>query len=468
MNNLDAETKESQAATSATQRCYEVNFDGLIGPSHNYGGLSHGNVASKNNALQISHPRKAALQGLEKMQFIRSLGLQQGIILPQQRPHLPTLRTLGFSGSDRKIIEQVANKAPELLANCYSASSMWTANACTVSPSADSADGKVHFTTANLSSMFHRSIEHETTTALLKVMFADERFFCHHRALSAAAHFGDEGAANHNRFAPEYGHSGVQLFVYGRTAFRLNTLATSKFPSRQTFEASQAVSRLHKLEDSALVFAQQNPSIIDAGAFHNDVVSVSNLNTFFMHEEAFVNKHEMQQQLQSKYAAKTGGEQLHFVEVPTDMVSLDSAVKSYLFNSQLIQSPNNHGMTLILPQESRENLQVFNYLEHLKSLNTPIKDIRYVDVRQSMQNGGGPACLRLRVALRDDELAAVNPHFILDDRKIAQLKAWINKHYREQISPQDLSDPQLAEENFTALDELTQLFDLGAFYEFQH
>lgn len=441
----------------------EVNFDGLIGPTHNYGGLSHGNVASKSNALRISQPRKAALQGLEKMQYVRSLGLEQGILLPQQRPHLPSLRALGFSGSDKKIIEQVSNQAPELLASCYSASSMWTANACTVSPSADSADGKVHFTPANLSSMFHRSIEHETTGKLLKAMFADESVFSHHPALSSVAHFGDEGAANHNRFASAYNQKGLQLFVFGRYAFRDNKVATAKFPSRQTYEASLAVSRLHQIDGSNLVFAQQNPKIIDAGAFHNDVVSVSNLNTFFMHEEAFVNKAEMQAELQTKFRDR----ELHFIEVPTEMVSLESAVKSYLFNSQLISLPNDDGMALILPEESRENAEVFAYLEYLKTLNTPIKEIKFVDVRQSMQNGGGPACLRLRVALNKQELASVNPHFILNDGKVDQLNAWVSQHYREEIAPQDLVDPSLAEESFAALDALTQIFELGSFYEFQ-
>jgi len=312
---------------------YEVNFDGLIGPTHNYGGLSHGNVASKSNALKISQPKRAALQGLEKMQSNRNLGLQQGILLPQQRPHLPTLRRLGFSGSDKRVIEQVSNNAPELLASCYSASSMWTANACTVSPSADSRDGKVHFTPANLSSMFHRSIEHRFTGKLLRSIFDNEHYFVHHDALPMGSHFGDEGAANHNRFAPSYTERGVQLFVFGRYAFRANKLATTKFPSRQTYEASLAISRLHQLDDNQLVFTQQNPKIIDAGAFHNDVVSVSNLNTFFMHEEAFVDSKAMKVELQEKY----GEQELHFVEVPTDMVSLESAVKSYLFNSQLLQ-----------------------------------------------------------------------------------------------------------------------------------
>ncbi len=442
---------------------YEVNFDGLIGPTHNYGGLSHGNVASKSNALKISQPKQAALQGLDKMQSNRGLGLQQGILLPQQRPHLPTLRNLGFSGSDKRIIEQVSNSAPELLASCYSASSMWTANACTVSPSADSADGKLHFTPANLSSMFHRSIEHGFTGKLLQSIFNNEKYFQHHDALPMGSHFGDEGAANHNRFAPSYTEQGVQLFVFGRYAFRENKVATAKFPSRQTYEASLAISRLHQLDQNKLVFAQQNPKIIDAGAFHNDVVSVSNLNTFFMHEEAFVDSHAMKTELQEKY----GEQELHFVEVPTDMVSLESAVKSYLFNSQLLQLPNQEGMTLVLPEESRENQEVFTYLEWLKTQNTPIRHVIFVDVRQSMQNGGGPACLRLRVALSQAELDATNQEFILDDYKVAELKNWVERHYREQISPEDLADPSLALESFEALDQLTQIFKLGSFYEFQ-
>ncbi|MFT4634482.1 MAG: succinylarginine dihydrolase [Arenicella sp.] len=451
-----------------SQNGYEVNFDGLIGPTHNYGGLSHGNVASKSNALKVSQPRKAALQGLEKMQTNRSLGLEQGILLPQQRPHMPTLRKLGFSGSDKHIIQQVSNTAPELLASCYSASSMWTANACTVSPSSDSADGKMHFTPANLSSMFHRSIEHQFTGKLLRSIFNSETHFTHHQALPMGSHFGDEGAANHNRFASRYVDKGLQLFVFGRYAFRSNQVATSKFPSRQTYEASLAISRLHHLDDSQVVFAQQNPKIIDAGAFHNDVVSVSNLNTFFMHEEAFVDKVAMQDELRRKFERlQPDNPELHFVEVPTDMVSLESAVKSYLFNSQLLQLPNQDGMTLVLPEEARENAEVFAYLEWLNSQSTPINDIKFVDVRQSMQNGGGPACLRLRVALTDQELAATNSNFILNDDRVTKLNAWVERNYRDEITPDDLADPALAEESFVALDELTQLFELGSFYEFQ-
>ena len=124
-------------------------------------------------------------------------------------------------------------------------------------------------------------------------------------------------------------------------------------------------------------------------------------------------------------------------------------------------------MTLILPEESRENSDVFAYLEWLKSESTPITSFEFVDVRQSMQNGGGPACLRLRVALKQAELDAMNSQFILTDEMFSKLCLWVEKHYREEIQPSDLADPNLALESFAALDELTQLFDLGAFYEFQ-
>lgn len=442
---------------------YEVNFDGLIGPTHNYGGLSFGNIASASNALKLSEPQRAARQGLEKMRYLRELGLQQGVLLPQQRPHLPTLRKLGFGGSDSAIIEKAAKRAPELLASCYSASCMWTANAATVSPSADTGDGRVHFTAANLNSMFHRSIEHQTTGRLLQAIFNDRQYFDHHQALPGGSHFGDEGAANHNRFAPDYGAAGVELFVFGRYAFRENSAATAHFPARQSYEASRAVSRLHRLQAAKVVFAQQNPGIIDAGAFHNDVVSVSNLNTFFMHEEAFLDKAQLQQQLQRQY----GDEKLHFIEVKTSQVPLADAVTSYLFNSQLVRLPGEDAMTLILPVESRENEKVYRYLQQLQQQDTPIKRVEFVDVRQSMKNGGGPACLRLRVALTEAELNAVNPRFMLTDTLFADLNQWIDRHYRDRISPADLADPVLMEESLRALDELTALFNLGSFYEFQ-
>ena len=137
----------------------EANFDGLVGPTHNYAGLSWGNVASKSNVNAVSNPKEAALQGLAKMKKLADRGYVQAVLPPHERPHIPTLRALGFAGSDRQVLEQAAQADPAILAAVSSASAMWTANAATVSPSADTADHRVHFTPANLSAKFHRSID---------------------------------------------------------------------------------------------------------------------------------------------------------------------------------------------------------------------------------------------------------------------------------------------------------------------
>jgi len=439
-----------------------MNFDGLIGSTHNYAGLSEGNLASTNNAKLVSHPRQAAKEGLAKMFRLHQLGLKQGVLLPQERLHMPTLRHLGFTGSDSEVIAKVSSSAPHLLAMCYSASSMWAANAATVSPSADTADGRVHFTPANLKSMFHRSIEAETTSRLLKVIFNNSACFAHHDALRGGAHFGDEGAANHNRLCSNYGDQGVELFVYGRRDFG-DSRRNTDFPARQSLEASMAIARRHQLHGDKVVMARQSAKVIDAGGFHNDVVSVSNKNVLFMHELAFEDKADLIDGVTRAFQ----GQPLHFVQVPDRSVSLENAIQSYLFNSQLVNLPNSEDMTLILPMESRENPAVYNYLLDLIEQDTPIKNLEFVDVRQSMRNGGGPACLRLRVVLTEQELARVNANFILDDHLFSRLNRWVDKYYRDELRASDLADPDLLDESRAALDELTQIMDIGSFYSFQ-
>lgn len=440
----------------------EMNFDGLIGNTHNYAGLSQGNLASTNNAKLLSHPRRAAKEGLGKMYRMHQLGLNQGILIPQERPHIPTLRQMGFSGTDQVVIEKAYKFAPGLLAMCYSASSMWAANAATVSPSSDTNDGRVHFTPANLKSMFHRSIEHNMTSNILKVIFNNDDHFCHHDALHGGIHLGDEGAANHNRLCTEYGEQGVELFVYGRHDFGPSRTA-GRFPARQSLEASMAIARKHGLLSNKVVMVCQSSQVIDAGGFHNDVVSVSNKNVLFMHELAFADKASLFEQVKSAY----GEQPIHFIQVPEQKVSLDNAIKSYLFNSQLVDIPGREGMTLILPMESQENKSVYHYLLELIEQDTPIKHLEFVDVRQSMRNGGGPACLRLRVVLNEQELAQVNPSFVFNDELFLTLNTWVDKHYRDELCSDDLADPDLLFESRIALDELTQIMKLGSFYEFQ-
>lgn len=440
----------------------EMNFDGLIGSTHNYAGLSEGNLASTNNAKLVSHPRQAAKEGLAKMFRLHQLGLKQGVLLPQERLHMPTLRHLGFTGSDSEVIAKVSSSAPHLLAMCYSASSMWAANAATVSPSADTADGRVHFTPANLKSMYHRSIEAETTSRLLKVIFNNSACFAHHDALRGGVHLGDEGAANHNRLCSNYGDQGIELFVYGRRDFG-DSRCDTDFPARQSLEASMAIARRHQLRGDKVVMARQSAKVIDAGGFHNDVVSVSNKNVLFMHELAFQDKADLIDGVTQAFE----GQPLHFVQVPDRSVSLENAIQSYLFNSQLVNLPNSEDMTLILPMESRENPAVHNYLLDLIEQDTPIKNLEFVDVRQSMRNGGGPACLRLRVVLTEQELARVNANFILDDHLFSRLNRWVDKHYRDELRASDLADPDLLDESRAALDELTQIMGIGSFYSFQ-
>ncbi|MEL0613819.1 N-succinylarginine dihydrolase [Marinomonas arenicola] len=442
----------------------EANFDGLVGPTHNYSGLSFGNVASLNNSARPSNPKAAAKQGLVKMKALADLGFVQGVLVPHERPHIPSLRRLGFSGSDADILAQAAKQAPKILAAVSSASCMWTANAATVSPSGDTQDGRVHFTPANLVNKFHRSIEHETTGAILKATFKDEKHFAHHSALPSVDHFGDEGAANHTRFCDQYNEQGIEFFVYGMSAFDMSSPRPAKFPARHTLEASQAVARSHGLTPSQVVYAQQNPDVIDAGVFHNDVIAVGNRNAHFYHQEAFLDTAKMKQDLLAAWGDRAS--QFHLIEVPTDAVSVQDCIQSYLFNSQLLSRGDND-MVLVVPGECENNPAVWAYLNSLVAGNSPITEVKVFDLKQSMSNGGGPACLRLRVALTQAEKAALNPATLMNDTLFGRLNTWVDAHYRDTLHEADLADPQLLIESRTALDELTKILDLGSVYEFQ-
>ena len=439
----------------------EANFDGLVGPTHNYAGLSWGNVASKSNVRSVSNPKEAALQGLAKMKRLADRGFVQGVLPPHERPHIPTLRALGFTGLDRDVLSAAAKQSPSILAAASSASTMWTANAATVSPSADTSDHRVHFTPANLSAKFHRSIEHVVTGRALKSIFADDAWFAHHPALPSVSQFGDEGAANHTRLCGGYGEPGVELFVYGQIAFNEQAPAPKLYPARQTLEASQAIARLHGLKDSHVVFAQQNPEAIDAGVFHNDVIAVGNGNALFYHELAFLDEETVLADIRSRLR----GAKLEAVRVTSEQVPLEDAVASYLFNSQLLNTPD--GMMLAVPGECREIASVSRYLDELVNDSGPITSVEVFDVKQSMRNGGGPACLRLRVVLNDDELKAMHHGVLLTDSLYERLTTWVEAHYREELSQEDLGDPMLLDEVRKALDELTGILGLGSIYDFQ-
>jgi len=440
-----------------TVQAKEFNFDGIVGPTHNYAGLSHGNLASRKNKLSVSNPRAAALEGLAKMLTLHSMGVPQAVLPPHERPHVPTLRRLGFTGSDAQIVERAYQHDPVLLAACSSASAMWTANTATVSPSADCADGRVHFTPANLGGLLHRSIETATTAKILQAIFSDPSAFAHHDALPVTPALGDEGAANHSRLSASHGEAGVEIFVYGRKGLDTANAGPARFPARQTREASESIARLHGLRPERTVFLQQNPAAIDAGAFHNDVVAVGYRDILFFHELAYAEPIEGILDL--------FGRERRLIRVPASAVPLEDAISSYLFNSQLVESEAGD-VTLIAPMECSEIPSVRDYLRS-GSAWPAIKEIRFVDVRQSMRNGGGPACLRLRVVLTDAERAKVKANVFFDLPLLQRLEAWVQKHYREELAAKDLADPQLLVEGRAALDELTGILGVGAVYEFQ-
>lgn len=452
----------------AAPRAHEVNFDGLVGPTHNYAGLSYGNVASLRNKGVASNPRAAALEGLAKMKLLADLGLRQAVLPPHERPDVGALRRLGFAGGDADVLWRAKRDAPALLAACCSASAMWAANAATVSPSADAAVGRVHFTPANLTSQFHRSLEADTTAAVLRAIFADPARFAHHPPLPAAAAFGDEGAANHVRLAPRHGEPGVELFAYGRRATVAPDPAKvgpTRYPARQTREAAEAVARLHGLDGARTVFAAQGAAAIDAGVFHNDVICLGNENVLLYHAEAFDRTEEVVADLADRFN-RLGGGSLVAVRAEPAELPLPDAVASYVFNSQLVTLPDG-SMALIAPAECLEYDSAKRFIDRLLSAGTPVRSVRYVEVRQSMRNGGGPACLRLRVVLSEAELAAVKPSAFLTEGLYAALTAWVGRHYRDRLTSDDLADPALLDEGRRALDELTGLLGLGRVYPFQ-
>lgn len=391
----------------------EINFDGIVGPSHNYAGLSPGNLAATANAGKVARPRAAALQGIEKMRANLALGLVQGVLLPHPRPDHEWLAALHID---------YAAADPFLQARALSASAMWAANAATVSPAPDTADGRCHLTVANLVTMPHRSHEWPATLAQLRLAFADPVFAVH---APVPAPFGDEGAANHMRLCASHDAPGVEVFVYGEGG--------GPFPARQHVEASRAVARAHALDPARTLFVRQSEEAIAAGAFHNDVVAVANERVLLAHEQAFADRDGFFADLRRLLP------EVEIVEVPATEVSLADAIGSYLFNAQLVTGGDGQ-QTLVVPGEARAHPRVWNWIERHLAGNGPIRRVQVVDVRESMANGGGPACLRLRVAC---DPAAVDRRFLVDPARLDLIAATVERHWPETIAADAIGDPAL-------------------------
>ncbi len=466
----------------------EVNFDGLVGPTHHFAGLAHGNQASTQHRGAVSNPRAAALEGLAKMETVAALGAPAAVLPPPMRPRLDILATLGFGS---RPAQSLAAAPDALLSSVYSASAMWRANAATITPSADAQigaqDARCHLSVANLTTHFHRALEASETLDLLREVFFDEAFFAVHAPLPAHGTFGDEGAANHTRLVTSQG--ALHLFVHGD-----GPNLPTRYPARHTHAASAAIARRHGLAPEQVLHLQQAPAAIDAGVFHNDVIAVGHERWLFAHEAAFAEGEAAFETIRGRC-----GPDLHLEVVRSGELSLEEAVRCYLFNSQLItpqalpraiaemspqqvtkgdatsetqvipsatlpavtrdaaqqvastpDAPRAHGVSsaaphLVAPSECAESPAVQALVRRWLDSGA-LSGVTYVNLRESMWNGGGPACLRLRVPLTAKECECLPPNVWLTPARAAHLRAAISTHYRDRLALADLRDPAFAQE----------------------
>jgi succinylarginine dihydrolase len=128
-----------------------------------------------------------------------------------------------------------------------------------------------------------------------------------------------------------------------------------------------------------------------------------------------------------------------YVEVAAADVPLEDAIRSYLFNAQLVTLSDGE-MALIVPGEARETPSVWGWIERHLAGNGPIRRVEVVDVRQSMANGGGPACLRLRVVA---DPASVDPRFLVDSDRIDRIAEVVARTWPDEIDHRDLQSAAL-------------------------
>ncbi|MCB1180601.1 MAG: N-succinylarginine dihydrolase [Chlamydiia bacterium] len=426
----------------------DIQLDSLCGPTHNFAGLGRGNPPSASHFHLPSNPKKGALEGLYKMKQVADLGIPQAVFPPHPRPNFGMLHSLGFVGMDAEVIRNAAKRAPHILAASYSAAAMWMANSATFTPSLDALDGRAHVSLTNLASSLHRHEEWKSHYHFFERFLPKRTPFALHTPLPSTMDFRDEGSANHIRFSSSKG--GVHLFVYGEGKKQRPNV----FIARQTLNAQEAVARRHHLDPKACLFVQQNPYAVDQGVFHNDLIAFGKNNLFVTHQHAFLDQKKVLSILEKKIE-KICQCELSLFEIKESEFSLEEAIKTYFFNSQLIKLPDAAGFALLVPQAAFVHPKVKKILERL-----PITKVISTPVFESLMGGGGPACLRLELSFTPEELALTNSHFYLNDFLYEKLVKWIETYYREQIKWEDLADFALVEEGRAALAALRAILTL--------
>ncbi len=443
----------------------EINIDGLVGPTHHFGGLGVGNLASLHNARRVSRPREAAIEGLKKAWLVGSWGVPQFVLPPPNRPRLDFLQHVGFGGSVAEQLKAARECEPRLLSTAFSSAFMWMANAATVCPACDSVDRIGHMTPANLISSWHRSFEAHERGMQLKKLFDGVDSIAIHDPLPPILPLRDEGAANHMRLCDRSGSMGLHVFVYGvdteKPSENADTLPARFYP-RHTRQASLAQSRLHRLDGNRTIFVKQHPQAIDGGVFHNDVIATSCDHLLVYHELAFDDTDRVVDEIANAFTAQCNQSLLR-VPVSSSDLSLQDAVKSYLFNSQIIRtnrlSEDAPRMVIVCPQHCADVPAARQLLERwVLDRDNPIEEVQFVKLEQSMANGGGPACLRLRMVVSAEQLSQMNSRYRLDDRLFDRLST-IFEMYPEQLQPIEDFTPDLVEQLVEIERAFSSLFD---------
>jgi len=431
----------------------EINIDGLIGPTHHFGGLGVGNLASLESQNQVSNPREAALEGIAKLETLAGLGGEQFYLPPLERPNWRWLESMGFAGQRQDVLQRCLDEAPNILSAAYSSAFMWTANAATVAPSCDTTDGKLHIVPANLCSNLHRGQEASERRDQLRTMFAPISNSQVHEPLPSVVSLRDEGAANHMRLCGLNGQKAVHVFVHG-------PIRGTKFMSRQTELASRRVANCLHLRNEDCVFVQQTQLAIDAGVFHNDVIAMSHRNLMIYHEHAFAGSESTVEMIREKFIAKTGLP-LIALGVSESELALQEAVRTYLFNSQLVSLDSQNqkqGMELICPSQCEASKTVQALIKRwIHDDANPIQSVRFLPLNQSMRNGGGPACLRLRATLSPEQVKSLSTTFRTNDSRIARLNAIVKHEYPASLHYSDLARLDFAEHATTTTQAIASI-----------
>ncbi len=420
----------------------QIFVDGIIGPTYHYGGMAVGNVLSQAHKHQESYPKKAALEGLEKMNQVRQLGCLQYVLPPLCKDVDRLLSLWGYEQGDMTSrLKALGYAHPYYLSALFSGASAWVANSCHITPSCDALDGICHITPANLVSCFHRHLDVDGYRDFLHQLFLNDELFQIYDPLPVV--YTDEGMANTIRLSGG-NELGLYLHVYGKT---LSQRFTRTFPARQTKEAFDRICYTHKRQDSMDI--QQSPFAIDAGVFHNDVIAFGSHNLLVLHEHAFDNQVDVLNSITDRYQSKYG-EPLHVYEVSNEVLSLDEAVHTYFFNSQLILVEKNT-FHLLIPSRAMSHSGVKKSLKRLSKLKGLSITVHEVSCEESIKNGGGPACLRFFSVLNKAEHKAINSKFLLTDEMYEQWFQFIQTHYPDTLSFDDLKD-------FSVMKPLLDLF----------